>query len=271
MNSKNNAAYLFMICFFLSSIIVKAQEKERYIVAGPGWSFTSVQDYGMSPLIYGGHNFWLHLGYNKFTSKVNNLVDGYMRVGYVQTINNDETPASALYFKTDIDYRHERAIPGLSNNKYQFLLGGEWNNTFGMRLNSAYSNNALNYEVITSLGVAPTLKTSYEIFNHQVDLGLRLTIPLIAAVIRPGYSSTQPEAFITEDKYFKALLKSFNVVSWGNYFRLKSGISATYHFNNNNNAIRLTYLWDYFSYDKIPENRIRTGIQGLNVTTLLSF
>lgn len=258
---------LFLIGILFS---FNAYTQKRYLNAGVGIAGIKSQDERMSPLSYTGSSLLAYTGYNEYRDKVNFLTDGFFYVGSISAPGDDGNTGSAFYFKGAIDFRTEWPLTKLMGDNFQFLLGGEWSNFFTTRLHQQYANNTFNYEYVSSLAIAPALQRSFSLFDHRVDLRWQLAIPFIAAVVRPGYVSTQPLAFKTEENGSKAFFESLELNTLNHYFHIKSQISATYHLSNGN-AIRLMYLWNYYSYDRVEINEVRNAFQGLFITTLFNF
>jgi len=94
-------------------------------------------------------------------------------------------------------------------------------------------------------------------------------MPVMASVIRHDYSYINPSGFLNHSyNSLQSTLKSIEFSSLKRFFGLNSELSAECRLRNNN-ALRITYRWEYFGHDN--PNRLKSAVHGLKLQTIFNF
>lgn len=256
---KNNyKAFIFpallLLVAFLTTDNMQAQQIKHYNQIGPGALYFQTRDKAMSPMIYNGAAGYIQAGYfSNNRDTILNIVNTFFGVGYTRPDHYDYSAATALTFKTGIDYDHLRHVSKIGNTGIDWYAGGAWNTIIIYRENLRFANTAINYDFVSSLSLAAKFHRAVTIWNLDLDLDMKLNVPVISAIVRPSYASSRPEGALDNDeKYVKDFFQSIRIESLNNFQRLRSKISATYWLQNGN-GLRLTYDWDYYNYSVVNE------------------
>ena len=255
-----------MICLIAVTAFGQTDYKLSF---GSGLTYTSVADKGMSPLTYGGFSVSPGFGLERNKAKTYSALSFHVNIGNLTPdINPDLTNANAAYFRTDLDLIHLYFLKNLKENDLPVFIGGAFNNYGSVRVHTAYSNNSFNYEIVSSLSVAGRISKDIKIKKRQAQLQWQLMLPLVAFVQRPGFAFAAPHYYLENDRSAAgAFLKSGNLTTWNDYFRLNSKISFNY-FLKNSNAFRLSYEWDFYKYDEIEINRMQLGEHTISIALI---
>lgn len=263
-------ASFFVFILLVSASLAQSDKKLNFINVGPGIHFIKTQDLRMSTLAYAGPNFILNIGHNRFADKFNEYTEGSFSVGNLSRHAFENDNPNLFYFSGRINYRYERLLASISNQQFKYYLGGQWSNFATFRIHRLYTNNSFNYEFISSLDVAPAIVYHSKLGENQLQLRGAISLPIVAAVVRPGYVSTQPEPYLQTDSWKKAFFECIDITSWNRYFNFNAQFAASY-FLANGNGLRLTYHWEYYHYNRITINKVSNRNHGLSLATMFNF
>lgn len=226
-------------------------ERQRYLNIGPGFSYQKVKDLGMSRMMYRGPAFTGYTGYHFHTEKFRSDLDVYLFAGEARAASG----AAAGLYKAELNYAYLRKL-NFSFHDVKWLAGGAVTNAGSVRQRYGYSNNAFGFDYFAAIHLVASAWRDLDVKGRHLEIGWGLSVPVVALALRPAYVFPgPPEFYDMELDYVRSTLKSFNTVSWGKYFKVQSSLTANY-FLQNGNALSLTYRWEYYNYDAIPENEL---------------
>lgn len=251
--------YLFFL-FLYTPILLFSQEKGKKKSLNTDITFTlgrtsaNIRDFATSPLTYYGTGLYFSIGKKKyndqyekdlrldyFSSSLVNITNRHTSISEIKTI-------SALYSK---QYKIEK----WSNKKWSIKVGGEFNITGNLRINSSLQNNAVGIELTpTFFG---TIKATKDISNKTVKhkkilffkykipvktryLSYKLNVGLINSSYRNGYAYIGQSSVLNDTKVFDDY--QLNIFSG---FRIGSALDYTVILKNHN-KIQFSYLWNAY-------------------------
>lgn len=238
------AACLCALTFLASSAAIgqekSTQSKPAYLELGFGLNPSSFRDLATSPLSYSGIpvSFSLsHIEWNK--DRTSSIRLGYS-FGNYQSDYNDQNSASEVDLFV-VDYQELFRVSGLSNDPFNFRLGGAFNGIAHLRNNPNLRNNGLGFEIMTSLsGVARGSFTFGSNGSRTSVLSFGLQVGLVNGSYRNGYAYMSSSIPLNNDDLFAdytwSLLRGM---------RWQSNTEYTF-FLKNGNAIQLSYHWDAY-------------------------
>lgn len=264
----NKKILLSAVLLLLSIWSIKAQDKknvERYFLTGVGGSYATIQDDGISPLVYDGigaaGSISLWEDYNR-----NKQITSFQ---FDINFPDSEISGAQLYtFRYELNYSYffKKKEEGI-DKKWLILPGLTVTHKWAFRQHQSYSNNSLHVETRTSLAPSLYLERPFTIFNRDFVLGATSSLPLITYATRPLYASTKFSASLNkEDAGIFDYLSDGEIVTLGKYFKWKNFFFLRYPFKNGN-ALQLSYDWSLESYKAV--NSMKTGEHSLLITTVL--
>lgn len=236
-----------------------APQAKRFFEFTPGYALQQGRDEGMSPLTYRGGHFNGLLALEKTKQGRFNRVELSAAFGQLRPPRQPELFRSrALALRLQLDYCHERLLSSWRNGQLRLFLGGAWNNLLNVIWHQRYLNNSLNYVFSSGIGPSGSLRYNFQIGKKAFEAYAQLQLPLLAFNLRPAYASSLPEGFIAQDRSnVRAFFDSGRLQSLNGFFRLRNNLAVHYRLKNNN-AVLLTYRWDY--YDISQRHRVRMAI-----------
>ncbi|MEZ5017146.1 MAG: hypothetical protein R2800_08830 [Flavipsychrobacter sp.] len=252
---------LFMLTSFISlaqeqttSLSNKQQRKLRpkYMQVGMGFNRGAVQDFATSPITYKGLLFNYSLARLNMDSKkevkagvrFNHGKYGYSREEGIPVATN--ASAYLLFLNYYSLYRINR----WSNDKWNIKLGGAFDVVGDLRINSAFMNAAVGFEVFNTLALSGKATRVFR-RDHAVDkklwfikyqlkptvrtLSYRFNVPVVNGYYRNGYAYVREGSLTAGYQY-----KLFSGV------RLNSELAYT-HQMQNGNMWRASYFWDAYT------------------------
>lgn len=249
---------------------VRGQHKDstkNFLSAGPGYSYYQLRNINMSPLLYKGHSLLANLGHYIHKGPFISEFDFNFWFGSIKpSINPARTLSAVNLVRFDLDYTILHSIKKWKNPGITAYVGGSWLNKNGIRIHNSYFNNAVDYDLISSLAVSGALKKSFRLLNLDFDLRYQLSLPFVNYSIVPGYVSSFPEKLATtSDRDLLTVLKSGKIRSFSEIQRFCSKLSIDYNMKNDN-AIRFTYYWDFINNE--VADPITPASQGFIISTL---
>lgn len=275
MNRSFNATLYFYdmrtILLLLSIAItssIMAQNKVRFVEAGPQFTYHYSVDLGMSPLRYQGPSGGMWLGNYKYKNQVTEI---FRLQGQYGTAAPSNKASSANRLHVQFDYHLLVDMPSWGTAKRQVRVGGSWLTLGGMRQHLGYANNNFNFEIAT--GPAASIQSAWGLHFFKRDWWLQgsLHIPIVAATQRPAYAYGGPAGFYNEeDGYFRQLLNSTTLASWGSYQRVLTQWALQYPLKNGN-RVGLVYQWDLYRFSNVPQNPVTVGNHTLSLVTYFNY
>jgi hypothetical protein len=213
-----------------------------------GAAFNSELDLSLSPLIYRGLGLRFGLAYEKITAKgVLHRFSASYRPG---TITQSVNFAPMALNHGNLSYLQLRPLAG------SIRLGGALSG-FVRSKTLNRGNNSVSYDLGMSLGPAADI-TLPEILGSKWSLNARIELPVVSYYIRPAYGFPLPPAFLEEDRYNAyldniagALPASGEVVTWGDYFELRTVVQLIYRpkWGRPFDEIGVGYNWNYVNLE----------------------
>ncbi len=250
--------------FFVSSVFGQTEEenlsrKERrkkrpaYIEIGTGSNYCKFRDFATSPLFYSGTGIVMSVSRIK-KDEIRESNFGIMYSGGKPT-TKDESYAVSLK-NIFINYTQLYQIKKLSNEKWNFKVGGTFNSSMDLRINESLQNNAVGYEGFFTLFGSAKLsrdlsrkKTkNYKLWFIKINLEPRerklsyqFNLGLMNNTLRNGYAYSGQSGIINDSK----ILDGYQFQSFSGY-RLSSQLDYRLSLRKNRNAIIFSYLWDAY-------------------------
>jgi len=256
-----------IIIVFINLLIIHSisiAQKTRYLPFGLGASYQSVQDLGMSPLIYRGAAFNLTFGYIEEKENYIDRNQFLLHVGGM--INKHQESFSTTLLRGDYSYLHVRKVTSFYNDNMNYFLGGQLAFAANSRINGRLTNIGFGYDFLQSIGVSNWARYKFQLFERDFTLDANINIPVLTFIMRPNYTSigdfTNPEA-----NEAKALLDRGKLVSLGKFVRISNLFHLSYYLKNGN-AFMLSYNWDFYSYNQV--NRVKAAYHAVYFTTLFN-
>lgn len=258
-----NRIFLVLLILLLSLQNSSAQ-KTRYLPFGLGASYESVQDFGLSPLIYRGMAFNFNFGY--FEEKENYIDRSQVMMHVGGLMNKHQNSFSSSLIRGDYSYTHVRKIKTFLYDELQYFLGGQLLLTGNSRINSRITNIALGYDFSGSLGLANWVRYNFNLFERDFTCDANINVPFATFMMRPGYTSlsdfTNPDA-----NELKTIIRRGQWASFGKFVRFSNLFQLSYHLKNGN-ALMLSYNWDFYAFNQ--ENRVKAAYHAVYITTLFN-
>jgi hypothetical protein len=256
--------------------------RDKYLAAGPLFSFVKVVDHTTSPLLYKGFNFpGASIGYLVHSEKRIKTLESDFAAGNLKTSTvtpwyNPVNTSYLLVIRYNILYRLDR----FSNEKFRWYIGPELNINGHSRVNYKYGNSAFTFDNYNGAGVASRIELPFSWENKELkcwflkinrrDRDLRLSwqisMPLVSLMVRPTYVTItnfiDPElqAKITSDHVTGGFLVPLNI---------RSQTELTYILHNQN-MLRLGYIWNFYNHDP-GTNKVQSAFHGLIFSFMFKF
>lgn len=259
---KSKIIIVFIYLLIIHSI--SFAQKTRYLPFGLGASYQSVQDLGMSPLIYRGAAFNLTFGY--FEEKENYIDRNLVLLHVGGMMNKQQESFSSTLLRGDYSYTHVRKATTFFDDQIDYFLGGQIIVSANSRINGRLTNIGFGYDFSQSIGVSNWARYKFQLFERDFTIDANVNIPVLTFMMRPNYTSigdfTNPDA-----NEAKELFRRGKLVSLGKFIRFSNLFHLSYHLKNGN-AFMLTYNWDYYSYNQV--NKVKAAYHAVYITTLFN-
>lgn len=220
-----------------------------FITAGLGTAFHYIHDPMATPLVYrsAGVKYaqfgFRQRGLKRYTigevligeSMLNDIESGtYYDQSYQYTIKAHYE--KYWRYKKSLIHNHVRWWPGgsadlLINSRYLPLLG----------------NSGEYYDYSLSLSAASRFETEFKVFKRKFRLAWQLNLPMVTAITRPNFSGITNFVTGTDDETLQQYSDNLRVVSFNQYFLLRSTFELYYPLGNRN-MFMLTYQWQGQNY-----------------------
>ncbi len=245
-----------------------------YINLSLGKSVSSFRDFATSPLIYRGMPTFISLSRikQKYNSQ-NTLGLSYSFGTYSTSVGSER--ASSSVKTTSGFYSRLYDLDKVRLGKWKTKVGGLINATTNIRINNSLQNNALGIDVFaTAFGSVSFSRDvsrrkakskkfifiPYQLKARRRTLDARFNIGLMNNTFRNGFAYIGQSGVLNESKIFDDY--KFKVFSG---MRFSTAVDYTIFLNNN--ALRLSYLWDAYktggSLDKFEMAQHTLGLSFL--------
>ncbi|MCD4676378.1 MAG: hypothetical protein K8S18_10345 [Desulfobacula sp.] len=261
---------------------LERKNRDKYLGMGLGVSYIRVLDKGTSPLIYKGLQFpFTSFGYLVHSGKMIKTIETDFSFGWLNTRTqtpwyDPENTSYYLAFRFNI----LKKLRSVIKDKINWYLGPEFNINGHFRVNYKYMNSAFNFDNYNGIGIATRFEFPFSYTNKEfkflgikfkrrdrdLRLSWQLSMPVYSVMIRPNYVTishfTVPELQrkLTSEHITSGFFVPFNLRSQ----------TELYYILHNNNMLKLTYIWNFFSHDP-GYNKVQSGIHGFLFSIVFKF
>ena len=231
-------------------------ERHPYFGLTFGLSGMKVKDNLVMPVRYAGSNLDFGFRYRKMKPKSLQELDMEFVIGGIKTkeANIDNfgarylEPRAALYY-TDISYVWMHSVPQLSSEKYRVFMGASAFLLVNVRYSERWDNSLLNYDgAISPLAFQGSIERDIKIKKKTNTVSFKINFPVLVYIMRPEFSGV-PD-FLDHETDFISSLTSTSNSNWTgvwNFPRIKTQLELDRPLGLQN-FIKLTYKWEYYSY-----------------------
>ncbi len=234
----------------------KAERENRpsYIELGYGSNFSSFRDFATSPLMYNGHASTIFPAWLKFDLKRET------KAGLIYSFGNYSVKTGNIASMSTVNtfsayYTQLRRLNPISNDLWNFKVGGSANMTANLRSNEALQNNSVGKEFfVTILGTGKVTRDisrteakskkflwmHYNLKPRKKSISFQLNLGLVNMNYRNPYVYSGQSQVINQSGFFDDY--KFSVFSG---FRMSSALDYTIYLKNEN-ALRISYVWDAY-------------------------
>ncbi|MFA8434950.1 MAG: hypothetical protein ACEPOZ_10585 [Marinifilaceae bacterium] len=241
-----------MFSYGQSKFVADNLEDGKFIKVGAGFNKIKFRDMATSPLFYEGSLKHFDLGFVKCKEGKERELNFSFSTGKAGNTTNKHSSLSTVSI---YNLNYSKLYPVWNKDKWNFKAGGELSNTFHMRSNPSFQNNATGIEVVSTLFASG--KISWDISNKKRKRARLLFIPMN---FRPRKRdlSFQMKMAVMNNTYRNgyAYINNSDVINnpsvWDDYqFKMFSGYRIGTEMNytvtlENSNAIRLGYEFDAY-------------------------
>lgn len=229
----------------------------RYRLSQIGLSINTLRDEALSPLRYQGSGFagaiqyWKYKGDQRPASQ--RLVQNTLNYGvssYTNSANDNAIAALAFSYQHaplyPIALQHEDTRRG----NVRLYVGGFARSLLNIKTLPTNVNNAVSYELITSLGASGLFQYAFTLFHEPVILSEQLSFPLLSLALRPQYAWPAPT--VVEEG--GSLISDLQFGSWNRHFGITNQISLNFYTNKKRKrrvmkkvSHQLSYTWNFYT------------------------
>jgi len=226
--------------------------RSAFIGISTGFDMSNYTDFATSPLRYHGAVSYFGASF----SRVNKFRETEIRLsgtmGSYGVSVGEESTSSASYF-INVYYSRLFRLNKISGSKWNYKAGGSYKYSGDLRLNSSLGNNALGFEMFSTLfgsfkitrdiGRTETKDKKFLWIKRKapprkIFLSYHFNLGLINSTYRNGKSYTGQDQIINNNTIFSNYQFKFI-----NGYRLSSELDYT-HYLKNKNALQFSYIWD---------------------------
>lgn len=230
---------------------ITIKKKIHFLEVGLGFNYHSVRDKGTSPLTYSGLLPSMHLQYFFRNNHFLGILDEDFNIGLIRSgtgsgrskaTSYNNTLAFSALFKV---YGEKRSL---------FFAGAELGSMANVRVNDKFSNADLNYDIMAFLAPSAMVEWNGGKLNLSFSADKKkhrefkfqyiVSIPVLTALLRPGYVTINDFA---DEKSLTIETENTRFVSLDHLFLIKNRFTL-YYILHNENMIKFSYNFDYFSY-----------------------
>lgn len=234
-----------------------------------GASYFYLRDEGMSYLIYKGYNFTGNTRLLIENKKAKQAVNISAHTGNLQNKRFPQNRSQVSNLRLDVEYYYLRKIHQLNFLPIDLYLGGSFYTFGNLRTHNRYGNNAYNYDVSSGLNISFLADYPFELFKRKFKLNYRALSPFYAYNVRPSFASSLPSGFLDQSgSNFKDAVSSGHHATVNKFFRWNNEFELQFYLKNNN-AIKLTYIWDYYQMNDI--HLVQVATHSLLIGTMFKF
>lgn len=226
----------------------KNHDSGKFIKIAAGLNSIKMRDMATSPLFYTGGLKHFELGFVKWKEGKERDLSFSISTGLANNTTNNHTASSTVSI---YNLSYSKLYPIWKQNKWNLKVGGELRNSFHMRNNPSFQNNATGIEVFSTLFASGKLswdisndsRTKFLFFNvkpRKRTLSFKMKLALMNNTYRNGYVYNNNSDITNDPNVFDDY--QFKMFSG---YRLGTELNYTV-FLKNKNAIRLGYEFDAY-------------------------
>ncbi|MPQ48559.1 hypothetical protein GCQ56_16260 [Marinifilum sp. N1E240] len=228
------------------------QDSEKFIKIAAGLNSVKLRDMATSPLFYTGSLKHFELGHVKYKNGKERDLFFSLSTGVADNSTNNHTASTQISI---YNLSYSKLYPIWQQNKWDLKVGGELRNSFHIRNNPSFQNNATGLEVFSTLFASG--KISWDISNktnkrakflfipmnfkpRKRELSFRMNLAVMNNTYRNGYVYNNNSDITNDPNVFDDYeLKIFSG------YRIGTELNYTV-FLKNKNAIRFGYEFDAY-------------------------
>lgn len=226
---------------------LRLSETTKYLNLGFVLSTNNVLDERMSSLVQNGSGIGLYAG-NKIYRK-NKVKEYSMQVGYERLFSPYDMLSHQIWtqFNYSFFYQLQKC------NDRIFALGPIGNIISNVRITPDLSNNGINWDLLSSLGVGAYLEQPISRSGKLSDwiFFADAQIPVLHYISRPNYAISLP-----------AWRDNIKIVGWTNRLNTQVGMIIPVR-KNNPNKYRISYQWTFLQNRDNEFQQVVTGRHAL--------
>lgn len=241
-----------MLSYGQSHVENDAEMDGKFIKVGAGFNAIKFRDMATSPLFYQGSLKHVEVGLMKIKNGKERDLNFSFSTGNASNTTNNHTSSSTVSL---YNLNYSKLYPVFRSDKVNIKAGGQLSNTFQLRNNPSFQNNASGIDIFSTLFASG--KFSWNISNEREkrarflfipmnfkarkrELSFHMKVALMNNTYRNGYAYSTNSAILNKPNVFDDYqLKTFSG------FRVGSELNYTV-FLKNNNAFRLGYEFDAY-------------------------
>jgi len=211
---------------------------------GIGFPVTKVKDQGQSPLLYKSRSPSIKIGFVLNSAKWCHKVDFCFQYGkIVNRYSPDFYKKQPFMVLFRLNYSVARTClryasgVNLSTGTFIDLTGN-------LRMIPKLENSMASYEMFPNIGLLGCIKKDIRNDSRNLLLSYNLQMPVLSYLMRPNYV-TMMNYVDPKANYLKTILSNGSIVTANKLFRINSILDLAFCLENNN-RIKLSYLWDYY-------------------------
>lgn len=264
--------YIARYCLFLLVVVLSfsatAQElskkqirKQRpgFLQTGIGLNKFSVRDFATSPLTYKGVLFNFSLAHLAVDSAREVKYGMRLNIGGTKYTRTDgvDVKTNATIFLLGVNYYRLYGINSISNDKWNFKVGGMADANLAVRLNGDLMNAGYGYEMMNTLFLSGKVTRTFvrkepvtyklgfikrTLKPRVIHLSYQLNLPVMHNALRNGY------AYIGNESINEPIL--FNEYEYQPFTGVRFNSELAYtNVMHNGNRWRISYIWDAYTAD----------------------
>jgi len=244
---------LLNIIFFNYAFAETFKLKKHHIGISSGLSFYKVKDEIASPMAYNGSGIPIQLSYRyRGIKNRHNICLSYTKSKLSPSTSFSYGQHNIEHYHINLKYGYHRFFTSLLKNKVKLFLGGIWNTNASLRKHLYDRNQSEPFgDVVSSLDLSFLSEFKMGEKNRIID---EISIPIIAFVLRPGYSGKFP---LTTD-----LTSIHRFIRFKNQLSYERSLSPFFN-------IRFKYNFIYYQYPN-PQ-KIKLGMDHFSIEILYKF
>lgn len=251
-------------------VLPRSGYRQRYFQLGIGYTLPKFLDQSSSVLRYRGHAASVTAGLHWANPPETVRYQVYTRFDYGRMSAFDFAFADLNFYRFEGNYTYERQLKVSSAKQLRWYIGGSVNGLWTLWHFENFSNNAFNNSFYFSLSPHFTLKYSFQLWKRDLQVSYSAFLPLLTFAVRPSYGTTRFPEFLDDerDEPVQQFLGSGRMTTLGNFARY-SNTTALEYVLRNANRLRLSYTWNFVSYNE--PRVVKSASHNITLSTMFNF